>query len=192
MELRHIALALPLSIGLACASSGSQSKEGTAQAPTDAYGQPTSSASSSKPQQQPTQPSASSSSDQASAQAGTSPNSAYGGTQGSISGSAAGATAGAQASLTPSEGSAASLHTTGKIRDVSGQTVAIDSPNGPQTLRIASETQVQVSGQDASLMDLAPGQEVRASWLPQEGQNVAVSIEAMPSSSMPPSPQPSR
>jgi hypothetical protein len=67
----------------------------------------------------------------------------------------------------------------GRVASISGDLVTIDSGvTGKQTLAIATETLVTVDGRAAHVSDLAPGQDVQASFNDVNGKPTAVRIQA--------------
>jgi hypothetical protein len=160
MRIRAIAFALPLLVGIACKTSSTQRSAGTA----SAEGQRT----------------------EGQAQAGTtSPGASgdvYGGTSPGTSAGASGTMpgdTGSTASSADVKGHADDQVVTGKISQVSPQSLTIRSDDGADmTLQVVPQTTVQIDGQDASSTDLQEGQPVRASYSDAEGRDVAVEIHA--------------
>ncbi len=164
MQLRKIALALPLVLGVGFTQSGS--------APGSQPGDTTGAS-----------PSGS----------GSSGSSTYGtGAAGSTSGSgtSSGDMGGGTTGSTGSEGAMGSTGTstsretghvlTGRVTKVSKDSLSIKTHGGQtQTLSLAPETMVTVDGQEASASDIKKGQDVRASYSNLSGQHVATKIDAM-------------
>jgi len=207
MDIRRIALALPLVLGVACQTSGKTSdRTASAQDPSTtsstaragASGQTGETAGAGASAQGSVDPYGTP--DSASAQAGDS----------SVSGSAdasTGATPGISGSTETGTGSTSSssgmgtsgtmagAHSdmkghasdevvTGKVTKISTREIDIEKSGGEKTtLRIVPETLVTVDGRDAKASQLKEGQEVRASYNEVDGKETAVRIEAgIPSS----------
>jgi colicin import membrane protein len=68
---------------------------------------------------------------------------------------------------------------TGKVSQLSDDSVTIQSPQGErQELEIVPQTRVTIGGEDAQRGQLAEGQEVRASYMEHGGARIAVRIDA--------------
>lgn len=68
----------------------------------------------------------------------------------------------------------------GRVAQSDGRTLVIQSTDGTQhSLGVVDETTVTIDGRDGHVADLAPGQDVRASYNEVEGRDIAVKIEAM-------------
>ncbi|ABS28085.1 hypothetical protein [Anaeromyxobacter sp. Fw109-5] len=67
----------------------------------------------------------------------------------------------------------------GKVESVSGRSLSIQSDMGDsRTLEIVPETIITVDGREGSSADIREGQPIRASFNEQDGKQVAVKIEA--------------
>jgi hypothetical protein len=80
----------------------------------------------------------------------------------------------------------------GRLSAVSGDEVTIRSRQGERKLKIVPQTVVTVDGKDAERSQLKEGQPVRASFLEQGGQQVAVKIEVGRRAAGPSRPAPDR
>jgi len=158
MRVRVIAFAVPLAVGMACTTSGSQAR-GSGSTPTASSG---------------TQGS------------DTTSTTAQGSTTSSGQGSQASSGAqGAQGALDPLmepgpaiKGHASDQIVAGEIGDVSSDTVSIQSVQGDTTtLEIVPQTSIKIDGRDATYAELEEGQQVRASFNQVEGRDVAVEID---------------
>ncbi len=77
------------------------------------------------------------------------------------------------------EGHAADQVLSGKLTQVTGQSLSIRPDQGEErTLQIAPRTIVTVDGEEATLLDLQEGQDVRASFSTVDGRDVAVRIDS--------------
>jgi hypothetical protein len=98
-----------------------------------------------------------------------------------------GATAGQDPLMQPGpdiKGHASDQVVSGSVGRVSSHEVAIVSDLGDTVvLEVVPETAITIEGMDADSADLQEGQPVRASFNNVEGQDVAVEIRALPSSS---------
>lgn len=85
-------------------------------------------------------------------------------------------------SPTPAEplaGHSDDLMLSGRVLDVTPESVSIDTRDGQtKTLEIVPQTVVTLDGQSATPADIQQGQEVRASYNTQDGRDVAVTISA--------------
>ncbi|GAO04229.1 hypothetical protein [Anaeromyxobacter sp. PSR-1] len=88
-----------------------------------------------------------------------------------------GAQAGAASDV---KGHASDQVITGRVAQSDGRTLTIQSADGTQrSLHVADQTVVTIDGRDAHVADLAPGQDVRASFNEVDGREIAVKVEAM-------------
>ncbi|ACG75052.1 hypothetical protein AnaeK_3841 [Anaeromyxobacter sp. K] len=88
-----------------------------------------------------------------------------------------GAQAGASSDV---KGHASDQVISGRVAQSDGSTLTIQSADGTQrSLHVAAQTVVTVDGHDARISDLAPGQDVRASFNEVDGREIAVKVEAM-------------
>ena len=69
---------------------------------------------------------------------------------------------------------------TGKVAEASSDRISIDAGGTRLELEVPPGTQVTVRGQVASVNELKPGDEVRASYRTEEGKTTASKIEATP------------
>lgn len=167
MQVRYIALALPLALGLACKTSSSPRSTRTAES-----GQ-TSQATRSDAQAQNVPKTATDPSS-------TSP------AEPTMSGTTPGAAAATPPLMEPgaSESSDVKAHSddqvvSGRIAKVTRRAIAIESDTGERkTLALVPETWITVDGQDAKRTDLQQGQDVRASFNEVNGREIAVMISA--------------
>ncbi len=158
MNVRAIALALPLILGIAaCKTSSTHGSGQTASTEPSQSSQNQTTTSPDRPEAGAT----------ASGTATTESPTASGSAQGSVSGTA---------EATPHSDDET---VTGKVTSITESSVAIQSDMGEEKLlELVPQTMVKVDGQDASRMDLKEGQEVRASFNKIDGRDVAVQIEA--------------
>jgi hypothetical protein len=176
MNVRAIALAIPLVLGAACTHGGSQAGHTGTQTGAQASGQE---------------------GDQNAPQAGSGAQQQPGADTQQQAGSGAQqqAESGAPASGSPAQdpimepGPSIKAHASdqivnGVIAEVSEDSVAIESEQGDtKTLTVVPQTTIQVDGEEASFDDLEEGQPVRASFNQVEGEDVAVEIRAGDTSS---------
>lgn len=126
-----------------------------------------------------TQPSRSASTQPEQPQAGAT---ASAGTEGATMGADAGSSAapsvpsGAEREL---KGHPSAQVISGRVAIASGSSLVIDTDDGAErTLSVVEETTVRVNGEEASLAELVPGDNVRASYDEEDGRQVAVKVEA--------------
>jgi hypothetical protein len=179
MEIRKMALALPLAFGIACQTTDSNrtAREDTAPAPAGTaattQGSPGSVGNDAEGGAQTT-----ATPDQTGAQRDTS------GTSGSATAQDDGTltgdrTAGAMGGASDLKGHASDRVLMGKVESVSSGSLSIESDMGDRrTLRVVPETIITVEGRDGAIADLKEGQPIRASFNEQDGSEVAVKIEA--------------
>jgi hypothetical protein len=178
MNVRAIALALPLVVGIAaCKTSSTQGSK---------------TASSTEPSQS-SQNQSTAGHPEAGGNASASATVDQGATSGTAQGSASTGTStdrsvGAYGSTTGESTPAAhsdDQSVTGKVARVSDDFVAIQSDLGEEkTLQLVPQTSVMLDGQDARRTDLKEGQEVRASFNTVDGKDIAVEIEAHQAASL--------
>ncbi|WP_232287344.1 hypothetical protein [Anaeromyxobacter dehalogenans] len=88
-----------------------------------------------------------------------------------------GAQAGAASDV---KGHASDQVITGRVAQADSSTLTIQAADGTQrSLHVAPQTVVTVDGHDGRISDLAPGQDVRASYNEVDGREIAVKVEAM-------------
>lgn len=156
MDIRKMALALPLAFGVACSTSQSnrtaKTEEPAAPAGTEATreGSPGAAGSDAEGGRVATGPTGTTSGD-TTAMAGTS----------------------------DLKGHASDRVLMGKVESVSSRSLAIQSDMGDsRTLEIVPETIITVDGRDGSFSDIREGQPIRASFNEQDGKQIAVKVEA--------------
>lgn len=162
MNVRAIALAVPLAIGAAACQHAQKQGTGTASAPEPAPRQEQQ-ATGTQSSQQPSSAQAPHDAGQAGSQAGGGPL--------------------AQDPIVrpgPSiQGHAEDEIVEGHIAEVNGDEVAIETDDGEtRTLQIVDQTSIELDGMEASAEDLGEGQPVRASFDTVDGQEIAVKIRA--------------
>lgn len=162
MNVRAIALAVPLALGLACQTTSKQGSAGTATAPQP---EPSDQQASGAPQPPDRQQPA----DQQ--QAGT----------GEQAGAAQQDLPSADPVIRPGpsiQGHAEDETVAGHIAEVSADELVIDTESGQARLQVVPETSIELDGMEASVEDLLEGQPVRASYDTVDGQEIAVKIRA--------------
>jgi Cu/Ag efflux protein CusF len=171
MNVRAIALALPLVLGIAaCKTSSTQGSGQTASTEPSQTGQNQTTTSPDRPEAD--------AGATASGTATTDSPTASGSVQGGVSGDTSGTLSGTAEATPHSDDETV----TGKVTSITESSVAIQSDMGEEKLlELVPQTMVKVDGQDASRMDLKEGQEVRASFNKIDGRDVAVQIEALES-----------
>src|SRR6266511_753036 len=189
MSIRMIALAVPLVLGTACSTSSTQaSKDHTGAMWTE---QSSSNGGASSQQEalvvQPTSMQGTGS--QAGSTGGSQPDSAQGGQgqgqggSGSPSGSDSGGSSDTTGSSAAAGGRELGGHSddqtvTGKVAKLGKRSISIEASGGEaKTLKIVPQTDVTMNGKTAKTSQIKPGQQVRASFNQQGGQDVAVTID---------------
>jgi hypothetical protein len=190
MNVRAIALALPLVVGVAaCKTSSTQGSTGSTTASSTEPSQSSQNQSTAGHPETGGNASASATVDPG-ATSGSAQGSASAGTSGEASASTSGGTsadmpAGAYSSTTTPKAHSDDRTVTGKVTRISEDSLAIDSDMGMEkTLQLVPQTSVTIDGQDAHRTDLKEGQEIRASFNTVDGEDIAVEIEAHQSGSM--------